>query len=67
MMKPPVSGTTSWQPYTLDYKVSVPVNSLVFGIHIYGTGEVWLKDIVLEVDSSAATKKVRRQNPLQFQ
>lgn len=44
----PIKGSTSWTKYNLVVDVPDPSSSIVFGLMLIGTGEIWLDDVTFE-------------------
>jgi hypothetical protein len=44
-----ITGTTSWIPFTLDWRVPVEDRGMIiFGVSLQGPGQIWLKDVHLQ-------------------
>ena len=57
MHKKPVKGTTEWTKYEIVLFVPLEATSISYGVLLDGTGQIWLKDVALEIvdDSIAET------------
>lgn len=49
MQKRPIKGSTDWIKYEVVLFVPAEATSISYGVLLDGTGQIWLKDLVLEV------------------
>lgn len=44
------SGTTPWAPYAIELDIPADVQTIFFGVEVYGTGTAWFDGLGIEVD-----------------
>ena len=47
--KRPIKGTTEWKKYEVVLFVPAEATSISYGVLLDGTGQIWFKDVILEV------------------
>lgn len=57
MQRRPIKGTKEWSKYEIILFVPLEATSISYGVLLDGTGQIWLKDVTLEIidDSIAET------------
>lgn len=49
MHRRPIKGTTDWRKYEVVLFVPAEATSISYGVLLDGTGQIWFKDVILEV------------------
>ena len=71
MKKRPVKGTTDWTKYEIVLFVPIEATYISYGVSLAGTGQIWFKDVSLEIVSDnipeTGSNRGRDQKILSFE
>ena len=68
MYSRPIKNTTDWTRYEIVLYIPVEASSISYGVLLDGTGQIWFKDIIIEIvdDSTIETGIVKGRSPKNF-